>query len=270
MNLETLWKGRKRLLYSHDLIHCITNPISINDCANALLAIGAKPIMAQHPKESVEITEKAKALALNLGNFEDQRAQAMLLSASYAAQHKLPFILDLVGVGCSSLRYEYAIKMIHRYHPTVIKGNISELKAIAGKESHALGIDAGEKDQEALEISCAWLKETASKLKCCVLCTGKQDIVSDGNQVFVISNGHELLTRCTGTGCMLTVITAGFLAQLPAVSACAVACAYFGIAAERSYEQAKTPGAFHMALFDWLYQLDEATFYQMARIEESK
>ena len=114
------------LKQTNNLIHCITNPISINDCANLILALGAKPIMACHPDEVESITSNSSALALNLGNFDDIRAKSMMISAKCAKENKIPFILDLVGVACSTLRLNYAKELVSLYCPTVIKGNISE------------------------------------------------------------------------------------------------------------------------------------------------
>lgn len=268
MKLENLWTCREKLASSSNLIHCITNPISMNDCANAVLAVGGKPIMAQHPKECVQITASSKALAVNLGNFDDVRAESMLLSGVYARDHKIPVILDAVGVACSDLRLAYAHKFIHTVHPTIIKGNLSEIKELAGKISHAIGIDVGEDEEEASQ-SAVWIRELAAMWQCTIVCSGKTDILSDGKQVFLAENGCEMMTLCTGTGCMLNVLIASFLSvsETP-LDAAASAVILFGCAAEKSYEQVQTPGSFHMQLIDWLYGLKKEEFMRMAEIKE--
>lgn len=268
ISYEDLWKGRVSLQQKHELIHCITNPISMNDCANAVLALGAKPIMAQHPKEVEEITKTAKALALNLGNFDDVRSEAMMLSSRVANAKKIPIILDLVGIGCSTLRLSFAHHLIRDVHPEVIKGNLSEIRAIAGKTSHAQGIDVGEQDLESVETSIRWIQTLAKRLHCTILCSGKVDIVSDGNQTYTIENGCDMLTRCTGTGCMLNVITAAFLSSMNPMEASLMASSYVGIVAEKCYETAKLPGTFHMQLFDWLYALTKDEYISSANIKE--
>lgn len=268
MKYEELWNSRKKLLWKHDLIHCITNPISMNDCANAVLALGAKPIMAQHPDEVEEITKQSKALALNLGNFDDIRKVAMWRSLSIANTHQIPVILDLVGVGCSSLRLSYAKKMIAECCPNVIKGNLSEIRAIAGKTSHAKGIDVGIADIESELKSATWIKAFAKQHHCVVLCSGKHDIISDGDRTYVVENGCEMMTLCTGTGCMLNVITASFLSVLPSLEASVMACSYFGVVAQQCHVHAKAPGSFHYQLFDWLYSLSEQDFMEHAKISE--
>lgn len=268
ISYEDLWKGRVSLQQRHDLIHCITNPISINDCANAVLALGAKPIMAQHPQEVEEITKTAKALALNLGNFDDVRSEAMIRSSRVANALGIPMILDLVGIGCSTLRLSFANHLIEALHPEIVKGNLSEIRALGGKVSHAQGIDVGEQDLESVETSVRWIQALAKRLHCTILCSGKVDIVSDGKHTYTIENGCELLTLCTGTGCMLNVITAAFLSCMKPLEAALMATSYFGITAEKCYETAKLPGTFHMQLFDWLYALTKDDYVSSANIKE--
>lgn len=263
---KKLWDYRKKLNYSHNLIHCITNPISMNDCANAVLALGAKPIMAQHPDEVVQISASAQALALNLGNFDDTRARSMFLSAAYANEHQLPFILDLVGVGCSDLRRKYAKNMINNYHPTIIKGNLSELKAMDRSTSHAQGVDVGVDDMEDPHSSAVWLHKMARKYQSTILCSGEVDIIVDEHDCVLVHNGHPMMALVTGTGCMLNVITACYLSCAPPLESAVLACSYFGCAAEESFSQTQHPGSFHMQLIDWLYAMDETTYYNRVKM----
>ena len=146
------------------LIHCITNPISINDCANILLAIGARPIMAEHPKEVAEITAIAKGLALNLGNITDARMASMKISAGVAKDKGIPFVLDLVGLSCSQLRQKYAQELLQITVPDIIKGNISELRTLLGlPTTPGMGIEAGQKEmvtkENALEYAGIFQKQ---------------------------------------------------------------------------------------------------------------
>ena len=124
------------------LIHCITNPISINQCANAILALGGRPIMAEHPREVEEITATASALMLNLGNITDVRMDAMRLAARTAAARGIPILLDAVGVACSQLRRDYVCELLSDVTPTVIKGNYSEINALCCADYRASGVDA--------------------------------------------------------------------------------------------------------------------------------
>ena len=129
--LEKMKKAKEAVISQAPLIHCITNPISINDCANVVLALGAKPIMAEHPKEVHEITALAKALAVNLGNITDARAESIFISGGVAKNAQIPCVIDVVGVACSALRMELAQRFIRECAPCVIKGNLSEIKALA-------------------------------------------------------------------------------------------------------------------------------------------
>ena len=144
--LEKMKKAKEAVISQAPLIHCITNPISINDCANVVLALGAKPIMAEHPKEVHEITALAKALAVNLGNITDARAESIFISGGVAKNAQIPCVIDVVGAACSALRMELAQRFIRECAPCVIKGNLSEIKALAGVDNAAQGIDVGQKD----------------------------------------------------------------------------------------------------------------------------
>ena len=180
---EKLWSLRKQLQYSHNLIHCITNPISMNDCANAVLALGAKPIMAQHPMECEQITVCSKALALNLGNFDDNRSIAMKKSLHCANENGIPVIIDLVGVGCSELRKTFAEELLQKGRFSIIKGNLSELKAISGRDSHALGIDVGDGDREAAAFLSVTENSLDAALAACLtfeLAAEKSVSIADG------------------------------------------------------------------------------------------
>lgn len=143
---QRLLQLRKQIKEEKPLIHCITNPISIHDCANVILAVGARPIMAEHPAEVEEITASSGALMLNLGNITDARIKSMKCSMRRAVENKIPVLLDLVGVACSDLRLELARELLSIGHPAVLKGNMSELLAVSGLPSHAIGIDAGAQD----------------------------------------------------------------------------------------------------------------------------
>lgn len=167
------------------LIHCITNPISIHDCANIILAAGGRPIMAEHPAEVTEITRNSHALALNLGNITDARMKSMPESLKIAASLHIPVMLDLVGTACSNLRYEFAQKLMNIHMPELLKGNMSELLAMSGQTAHAIGIDAGVQDV-LTDANRSHLKELfqekASQWNTTLLITGKEDMIVSANK----------------------------------------------------------------------------------------
>lgn len=263
-------KVRQQLKNLAPLIHCITNPISINDCANALLAVGARPIMAEHPKETEEITATAAALTVNLGNITDARMESMLLSGKKAKELEIPRIIDVVGVSCSRLRLAYAGHFINVCTPSVIKGNLAEIKSLCGEDISSTGIDASDQDQisqDNLPYRATAAKQLAKKTGAVILASGKTDLITDGDQVFLVNNGCAQMARLTGTGCMLNVLTGAFLSVLPPMDAALLATAFFGICGE----EAETPdgmGSFHVRLLDQLDRITGETLERRARITQ--
>lgn len=256
-----------------ELIHCITNPISMMQCANSVLALGAKPIMAEHPLEVGEITSTASALVLNVGNISDSRMEAMRISFEVAMEKGIPVVIDAVGVACSKLRRDFVIDLLRlhveteektlgklldgkcrylsesiknkafyekqRVRPQVrlllLKGNYSEIKALAESSYKGKGVDADvsldvrEIDDIALTLS--------KRYKSVILATGAKDIIVDRERTFFISNGNPMMGQITGTGCMLGAICATFLSKVPCVGSVIKACGFFGIAGEIAYEK---------------------------------
>lgn len=212
--LNTFDAALKNIKASGPLIHCITNPISINDCANAVLALGGRPIMAEHPMEVKEITEKASALCLNIANITDARMESIKISALEAYTDHIPFILDVVGINCSKLRFKYVHELLTDIRPTVIKGNLSEIKKLAFIKASYVGIDSTEKieSEDDLKEACEIVKKLSLDMNCIIVASGKKDIISDGFITAVIDNGSEFLPKITGTGCMLNVIIGTMLA----------------------------------------------------------
>ncbi len=256
-----------RLKEVSPLIHCITNPISINDCANIVLAAGAKPIMAEHPEEVAEITKASDALAVNLGNITDARINSMKISGMAARDKGINVIIDIVGTACSSLRLNYARKYIEAVKPSVVKGNISELKALSGIENFACGIDVGEEDALMTnEQIVPFLKKLALEYDTVILASGKIDYITDGKAVFAVSNGSPRMTQVTGTGCMLNVLTASFSAVSEPMVAAVSAAAVFGLCGELA-DKGQGIGSYHIALLDEVSKLTPEMIAEKARVE---
>ncbi|MCE5286756.1 MAG: hydroxyethylthiazole kinase [Pelosinus sp.] len=259
LSINELLAIRHKIKTEKPLIHAITNPISINDCANIVLATGAKPIMAEHPCEVSEITAAAKALAVNLGNITDVRMESMLLSGRTALINHIPSIIDIVGVGCSTLRLNYAKKFIAECRPNIIKGNMSELKALYGVESDALGIDAGESDVitvDTLSNNAALLTAFAAKTGSVILATSVIDIITDGTNTYLIKNGCAMLSLITGTGCMLNVLTASFISSKNIIGGTVLGAALMGISGELAQTE-KGTGTFRTGLLDCLSSITD-------------
>lgn len=258
---DKLLEIRRKIKVEKPLIHCITNPISINDCANMVLATGGKPIMAQHPLEVGEITRTSKALGVNLGNITDIRMESMMISGKTAYENKIPQAIDIVGVGCSKLRLNYAREFITQCRPNVIKGNVSEIKALWGIENNAKGIDVGASDiitkenyKENIEI----LKSLSLKTNAIIVATGKIDIITDGVKTYLVSNGCDMLSMITGTGCMLNVLIASYISSGSILEGTILAVVLMGICGELS-KDAKGTGSFRTELLDNMYSISPDT-----------
>ena len=290
---------RKLIKEEKPLIHCITNPISIHDCANVILAVGARPIMAEHPAEVADITASAGALMLNLGNITDARIESMKRSMRTAMEKKIPVLLDLVGVACSDLRLDLARELLSIGHPAVLKGNMSELLAVSGLPSHAIGIDAGAQDAltaENMETVSEVLKAFSRSNQAIVLATGKQDFVTDGERVVLVQNGSAALSGITGTGCMVGALTAAFLPGCEDniakemtdsietgvwsggeiglnersgnyLAAAVLGTALMGIAGEEAEKISRGPGSFQVNLLDEIYGLSDRQLLDLLKIE---
>ena len=262
------------------LIHCITNPISINDCANILLAIGARPIMAEHPDEVAEITAIAKGLALNLGNITDARMASMKISAGVAKDKGIPFVLDLVGLSCSQLRQKYAQELLQIAVPDIIKGNISELRTLLGlPTTPGMGVEAGQKEmvtrENALEYARIFQKQ-AREYRTLLLATGPIDLVVSSEEAYIIANGSNALASITGTGCMNNVLAGACLAGVHGISsqatnntlAAILSCLLLGIAGENIQDiyLNQGPGSFHYSLMDSISKLTPQTIAKQCNI----
>ena len=267
LNITNLLEIRHQIKAEKPLIHCITNHISINDCANAVLAVGAKPIMAEHPREVSQITATSKALSVNLGNINDTRMESIMISGKIAFDKSIPSIIDIVGVACSDLRRDFTKKFISECHPNVIKGNMSELKALCNIKSDAKGIDVGEKDvitNDTIANSVAMLKSLSSKTGSVVVATGVFDIITDATDTYLIKNGCEMLSMITGTGCMLNVLAGAFISNKNIIGGTVLATALLGICGELSHNVQGT-GMFKTKLLDSIFSISDYILEQKIR-----
>lgn len=269
--IKDMLELRKKIKTEQPLIHCITNPISIHACANVVLALGARPIMAEHPAEVAQITATAGALMLNLGNITDVRMKSMEISLRTAKENKIPVLLDLVGTACSDLRFYYAKHLMEIGGISVLKGNMSELLAMAGRPSHSIGVDVGEKDvvtsQNQREMA-AILGQLAKETGTVILASGKKDMVISELSAYVLSNGDPMLSCITGTGCMQGAACAAYLAGADPQVAAILAAATMGIAGELAAEKCHGPGSFQIEFLDQLYGMREETLQNRIKMEQ--
>jgi hydroxyethylthiazole kinase len=246
------------------LIHNITNFVVMNVTANALLAMGASPVMAHAPNEVQEMVSFAGALVLNIGTLTDTWVDAMAAAGKKASAAGIPIIMDPVGAGATALRTLSAKRLIRDTRLSVIRGNASEILSLRDAASKTKGVDAIHSVDDAAEAA----RTLASELRTTLAITGPVDLVTDGQRVLRISNGHPLMAYVTGTGCMATATIGAFLAvdQDP-VTATATALAYFGLAGEQAAIKAAAPGSFMVALLDALYTITPKMLAEGCRIE---
>jgi hydroxyethylthiazole kinase len=246
------------------LIHNITNFVVMNYTANALLAMGASPVMAHALNEVEEMVGLAGALVLNIGTLTPEWVDSMITAGKMASAHRIPIILDPVGSGATSLRTASARKIISETRPQVIRGNPSEVLSLRDAASKTKGVDSVHSVDDAMDSARALARELTSALAI----TGPVDLVTDGVRVARVANGHPLMGRVTGTGCTATVAIAAFLAVDPdPLRAAATALAYFGLAGEVAGQTAAAPGSFMIRMLDALYTISPEQLRKGCRIE---
>lgn len=240
------------------LVHCMTNYVTVNDVANALLACGASPIMADDIEEVSEITSISNALVLNIGTLNQRTIASMRMAGKTANEKKIPVVFDPVGAGASTLRNNTTKKFLDEITFTVIRGNLSEISFIAGFNVSTRGVDSSEADRA--NDAAAIAKKTAKMYGCVVAVTGAEDVVTDGKRVAKIRNGVPSMSKITGTGCMLSGIIGAYVgANEDPFFAVTSAVASMGIAGELSFEKnGKTgTGSLHIGIIDALSQIDD-------------
>ena len=258
------------------LIHNITNYVTVNDCANALLACGGSPIMSDEPEDVVDITTICGGLVLNIGTLNKQTIAGMRAAGKRASELGHLIVLDPVGAGASALRTATASEILDTMDVAVVRGNMSEIKAVAGASAATRGVDVNPDDvvtDENLAASAAFAKELAKKTGAIIAITGAIDIVANDERAFAIRNGNAIMGKITGAGCMLSCLVGAYSVankenMLEGVVAAIAGEGLCGqIAAERMTE-ADGNGSFRTYLLDAMYNLDAATLADGALVQE--
>ncbi len=250
------------------LVHSITNLVVTNSTANALLAVGASPAMVESEEEAAPFARVADALVVNLGTMSAERARGMHAAASAARDAGTPWVLDPVAVGALEFRSTVAVELL-AHRPQAIRGNASEILALdallaGGKAVAGRGVDAAHAAGSALDPA----RRLAQRSGAAVTVSGPVDLVTDGQRVAGIGNGHPLMTRVTGLGCTATALIGACLAVEPdPFLASAHGMTLIGLAGELAAERARGPGSLQVELLDALYRLDRSTILARARLE---
>lgn len=254
MSLEvgSLVQAIANLKEKRPVVHAITNWVTAGDVAHALSAVGARPVMAVASEEVKEIVAGADALVLNLGAPDPLRVEAMLLAGHAANSLGRPVVFDPVGAGASGFRADAIRRILSELQITIIRGNRAEIGALTGTGGKLRGVDSDLGPSDVSGSAGLLSRKTGAV----VLSSGPQDLVVRDRDTVAVENGHSMMSRVTGTGCMLSAIAAAFAAveRDPLIAAVAAAT-FFGLAGERAAQAAKGPGTFKTALLDALFTL---------------
>ena len=266
------------------LTFCITNFVTVTDCANAALAIGASPIMSNGAEEGGEIVNIASALVINIGTLSKSQNELMRNSANQAKEIGKPIIFDPVGAGVSGLRNDMTKEIVENYPLALVRGNMSEIKAITQlinldlnetKDAAGKGVDVAESDiisKDTLGANALIVKELAKELNTVVIASGPIDIISNGEKTFGLDNGDEMMPLITGSGCMLTTIIGSYVGANDALTGGITACTLMTVAGENAADYVRENnlgnGSFRTLLIDNLYKLTAEDLVERANLFE--
>nr|BCL66079.1 hydroxyethylthiazole kinase [Volvox africanus] len=262
MSCWQLWQAVRS---KRPLVHCITNFVSMDFMANVLLAAGCSPAMVHSLDEVESFVAISSALLVNMGTLSPEWVASKKLAAKKAVELGKPWVLDPVGCGATPVRTASCLELL-ACKPTVVRGNASEILALAGAAASVKGVDSTAISQDAVEDA----KQLASKHSCIVVVSGAVDYVTDGQRVVAVHNGHPLLTLITAAGCSVTALIAAFVSAAPGqpLLATAHALAVFGLAAEEGLKLVPRPGpaSLRVALLDLLHLMQEDAVVKGVRV----
>ena len=276
MDLSALSTALRTVRTTTPLVHCITNYVTVNDCANALLACGGSPIMSDEPLDVVDIQTICGGLVLNIGTLNERTIAGMHAAAKRATELAHPVVLDPVGAGASALRTDTASELLDAYAISVIRGNMSEMKALAGAASSTRGVDVNPDDavtDDNIVESAAFARNMAATTGAVVAITGAIDLVANAERAYAIRNGAPIMGRITGTGCMLSCVAAAYAVAnrdqlLEAVVAAVAGHGVAGEMARARMQPVDGNGSFRTYLLDALYNINGDALKAVARVEE--
>jgi len=277
--LNSINETLSQIKEKNPLTHCITNSVTINDCANAVLAIGGSPFMAEDAEELEEVVTIADALVINIGKLSKEQINSMNVSAKVANETDTPIILDPVGVGVTELRNKTTMDLINNYNMAAIRGNITEIKSIAklvgviDENNTAKGVDVNIDDiitEENLSANGEITRELAEKLDTTILASGPIDILSDGKTTIAIDNGDDMMPLITGSGCMLSSIVGSCIGGSTPLEGSLVAILAMNLAGEKARakvdEKDEGTGSFRAYLIDYLYKTNAESLINESNI----
>lgn len=267
MNIEKIEATLTKVREENPLVHNITNVVVTNFTANGLLALGASPVMAYAKEEVADMAKIAGALVLNIGTLSHDEIEAMLIAGKSANEHGVPIIFDPVGAGATPYRTETSRRIVDELSISILRGNAAEVANVIGTEWAIKGVDAGEGAGNVVELA----QQAAKTLNTTVIITGKEDVITDGETTYVVHNGHRILTKVTGAGCLLSSVVGAFSAvEKDLLVASVSAIATYGVTAELAANQAANhgPGSFQIELLNKLASISTDDIRQFAKVEK--
>lgn len=261
MLIEQITQALTAVRQQKPLVVNITNYVVMNNTANALLAIGASPIMAHSKQEMAEMMSFAGALVINIGTLDSVWIPRMTFAVEQANANGKVVVLDPVGCGASTLRTETSRQIARLADKLIIRGNASEIIALAGEQAQSKGVDSLDSSDAALGAAEFLVAEYGAN----VVISGETDYIVTKSQTVTLSNGHEMMPYVTGMGCTLSALTGAFAAVGDETGL--AAAAVLGVAGEIAAEQARGPGSLQLTLLDELYQLDEQTLANQLKLQ---
>lgn len=255
----------ERVRANRPLVHHITNYVTVNDCANITLSAGAAPVMSHSRKETREMVAMAGALVLNIGTLDTRQVEQMLAVGRKAGKLGVPVVLDPVGAGATRFRTRTSLRLLRELDIAVLKGNGGEIASLAGAGGKVRGVDSDGVGGSPEQI----VRDFAGRLGTVVAMTGPVDFVSDGKRTLRVDNGHPLMGRFSGSGCMAASVVGAFSAvSKDRVSTTAAALAAFGVAGEKAAVRHTSPYGVRMAMFEELFNLTPAELSDRARVRK--
>lgn len=256
------------------LVHHITNYVTVNDCANITLSIGASPVMADDINEVEAMTSIASSLVINIGTLNSRTVECMIKAGKKANEVGIPVILDPVGAGATPYRTKVAKTIMDNIELAVIRGNLSEIKTLYGINTKTKGVDSlyDTSIKDELEKGKLLAKDFSKRVGSIIAITGAVDIVTDGKMIYTVENGHKIMSKITGTGCMCSSLIGSYLGTnednlLAALSG----VVSMGISGELAYESLKEgegTGTFKVKLMDNIYNLSKEVIEKRGKINE--
>ena len=263
---DGVWEDVAAIRDRGPLIHNITNYVVMNSTANALLAVGASPVMAHAIDEVADMVALAGALVINIGTLSPAWVEAMHIAMREAQERGTPIVLDPVGAGATRYRTSTADALMADVTPTIIRGNASEIMAVAAAGATTKGVDSSESAASAVGAA----ERLADRTGAAVVVTGATDLVISTRGTLALDNGHPLMARVTGLGCTATALCGAFAAVQPdPARAAAHATAVTGIVGELAAERAEGPGSLQMHLLDHLHTLTAAQIAERLRVHDA-